>query len=63
LYVEPENVDDLVRSILSLCGDANLRSELGKNGREFVVRNFCREIQAREYLDTLKLVLERDNGR
>lgn len=59
LHVQQGNVEDLVRSILSLYGDPNLRSELGKNGRRFVVKNFSREVQANEYSNILNLVLQR----
>lgn len=57
LYVEPGNVEALVRSILSLYQDSNLRSALGKNGRRFVMKSFSRETQAKEYSNILNLVL------
>lgn len=58
LYVEPENVEGLLRAILLLHGNSNLRSELGKNGREFVTRNFSRKIQAEDYLEILNLLVQ-----
>jgi Glycosyltransferase len=57
LYVEPGKVEDLVKAILHLHGNSNLVGELGKNGREFVVKNFSRDIQAKEYCEILNRLL------
>ncbi len=64
LYVEPENIEGLLRAILLLHENSNLRGELGKNGREFVTRNFSRKIQAEDYLEILNLLVqEKDRNR
>lgn len=56
LYVEPGNVYALANAILLLYENPNLRITLGKNGRRFVVRNFSRETQAKDYLEILNQV-------
>ena len=58
LYAEPNKVDDLVSAVLRLYNDSGLRSQFGENGREYVVKNFSREIQTRDYLEILRLVLD-----
>jgi len=38
ILVEPENPDDLAKAILKLLKDGKLREEMGRNGREYVVK-------------------------
>lgn len=40
LFVDIDNVPDAANAILRLVSDPNLRSELGKNGRKNIIRNF-----------------------
>ena len=47
--VEPENGQALAEAVLQLQGDAQGRSTMGKNGRQFVERNFAREIITDRY--------------
>lgn len=61
LYVEPENAEDLLRAVLLLCENFSLRVELGKKGREFVSKNFCREAQSKNYLRILNLLVKGKN--
>ncbi len=58
ISVEPENADEFAEAILRLARDADLRLELGKKGREYVVRNFSRTQNAKKYLEVFKWVLE-----
>jgi len=55
LVVEPENPDALANAIRYLAANRELAGELGRNGREYVVRKFSRRQTAEKYI----LVLER----
>jgi glycosyltransferase involved in cell wall biosynthesis len=50
IYSEPENVSELVRSILVLKADKALREKLGKNGRDFVEKYLDRRSLSEKYL-------------
>ena len=52
--IEPENERQLVDAVLRLSADAPLRGELGRSGREYVVRHFSRDELAQEYLDVIQ---------
>ena len=39
ILVEPENPEELAKAIIKLLKDEKLREEMGKNGREYVVKN------------------------
>lgn len=58
LLAEPENPEDLAQKIQVLVDDPDLRSRLGKKGREKVIENYdwnkCLEIQIDAYKDILK---------
>jgi glycosyltransferase involved in cell wall biosynthesis len=58
ICVEPGNVDTLCDAILQLCGRPELCESLGRNGREYIVRNLSRERTAAEYLAILRGLLE-----
>ncbi len=53
LYFEPENVLALKTCIDQLLNDNQLATQLGKNGREFVLKNFNREIIAQSFYQEL----------
>ena len=57
LCIEPENVDQLCGAILRLRKEAWLRESLGRNGREYIIRNLSRERTADEYLEVLNEVI------
>ena len=57
LCIEPENVDQLCSAILRLRKEAWLRESLGRNGREYIIRNLSRERTADEYLEVLNEVI------
>lgn len=53
IHIEPENPDALCDAILQLSQQPDLGEMLGRNGREYVVRNLSRERTAIDYLDVL----------
>jgi colanic acid biosynthesis glycosyl transferase WcaI len=57
LAIEPENVDALVKAILYLAGNRGLAEELGRNGRDFIVRRFSRQQTAEKYIRELERLL------
>ncbi|HXH06591.1 MAG TPA: sugar transferase [Vicinamibacterales bacterium] len=59
LCIEPGSVDDLVRAVERLHADPSLRSALGRNGREFVVRHYSRREKALQGLAILEELLGR----
>lgn len=46
--VEPENPKELSKAIIKLMKDENLRNEMGKNGRDLVVKYYSWEANARK---------------
>jgi colanic acid biosynthesis glycosyl transferase WcaI len=57
ICIEPEDAEALCDAILKLRNDANLRSVLGQNGRDYILRNFSRDSTATEYLLILNEML------
>jgi glycosyltransferase involved in cell wall biosynthesis len=57
ICVEPENSEALCEAVLKLRNEEWLREELGRNGREYIVRNLSREHTADEYLEVLSEVI------
>ena len=53
ICIEPETVDELCEAILKFQRDLWLREELGRNGREYIRKNFSREQTASDYLEVL----------
>lgn len=58
IFVEPENAVKMTAAIRRLATDRSLSEELGRNGRDYVLRNFTRESKAEAYLQVLNDVLE-----
>ncbi len=56
--VEPGNVDELCGAILRLRERPDLCAALGRNGREYIVRNLSRERTAAEYVEVLRGLVE-----
>jgi len=48
IVVEPENSKEIAKAILKLHKNKELREDLGKNGRSYVMNNFSREAIARK---------------
>lgn len=57
--VEPGDVQTLAEKILVLCQNADLRQQLGRQGRQFVEENFSWEDKAREILDIHQKVMHK----
>jgi glycosyltransferase involved in cell wall biosynthesis len=57
VFVEPENVDQMVETILNLKQKKGLLEAMGKNGRSFVERFYNRDVLAEKYLKLLKEVV------
>jgi colanic acid biosynthesis glycosyl transferase WcaI len=60
IFVEPENVVDLVRAVSQLVADAGLRETLGRNGRRHILQHFSRKHTARAYLQVLEGLLDKN---
>lgn len=59
ISAEPENPIDLKNKILCLFNNPDLIKELGLNGRQFVEKDFDRNVQAIKYLDLLKSIIKK----
>ncbi|MFO0945485.1 MAG: glycosyltransferase family 4 protein [Planctomycetota bacterium] len=53
IAIEPENADSLANAIDKLRTNPGWTNELGRNGRPFVARHFCRKMLADSYLRIL----------
>jgi colanic acid biosynthesis glycosyl transferase WcaI len=58
IFVEPENVEALVRAIESLHQNPGLRKRMGEHARSYVMEHCSRERTAARYLDVLRSILE-----
>jgi len=59
VFIRPENAADLTEAVIRLAGNPELRSELGRNGRKYILRHFSRKQTASKYIQILKSLLER----
>jgi glycosyltransferase involved in cell wall biosynthesis len=57
LAIEPENSTALAHAILQLAADRELAKELGRNGREYILRKFARQHTAAKYISVLGRLL------
>ncbi len=56
-YVEPENTDKFVETIIKMYSDRHGTEEMGNNGYEFVNNNFSRKSLGENYLNYLKKII------
>lgn len=56
---EPEDVDGFIEAVMRLYKNPELRRELGRNGRCFVVDEFSRSKKATDYLNTIKALINK----
>lgn len=63
IYVPPEDSDALAQAVLALRQDEALRSQLGHNGRQFVLRHYDRGDKASAYIRVLESVVGEANER
>ena len=57
IVVEPENSAALANALRYLAANREIGQRLGKNGREYIVRNFSRRQTAEKYIRTLERLL------
>jgi colanic acid biosynthesis glycosyl transferase WcaI len=57
IFITPESVDELTDAIIKLKENAKLREKLGRNGREFILRNYTRQKKSLQYLSLLRAIL------
>ena len=57
LVIEPENSDALASAIRLLAANPEMAAQLGRNGREYVVRKFSRRETADKYIRVLERLL------
>jgi len=53
ICIEPENENQLVEAVLKFYYEPSLKDQLGKNGRQYVVDNYNRDVLAKNYLNIL----------
>jgi colanic acid biosynthesis glycosyl transferase WcaI len=58
IAIEPENAQSLAKAIIQLADSPALRSDLGRNGREYILKNFSRAITAQTYIKALNRLLQ-----
>ena len=58
IIVPPEDPAALEEAVRKLCDDKALREQFGRNGREYVIRNFDRGALARRYQEILAATVE-----
>jgi len=62
VFVEPENTQALVKTILGLAADLERRRRMGASGRQYIVNNYSREKTARKYIRVLNgLIVQHGN--
>jgi colanic acid biosynthesis glycosyl transferase WcaI len=57
LSIEPENAEALADAVCYLAANREIAHELGRNGREHIVRNFSRRYTAEKYIRVLEHML------
>jgi glycosyltransferase involved in cell wall biosynthesis len=58
IYVEPENIDELISAILKLKSlTPEQRTTLGNNGKEYVIKNHSYDILANNYLESISSII------
>jgi glycosyltransferase involved in cell wall biosynthesis len=58
IFVEPDDPKQLADAIARLRADPQLREELGRNGRRYIVNHMSRERSAAQYLSILKTLVQ-----
>ncbi len=54
LAIEPENAEELVRAVQKLAENPEFGAKLGRNGREYIQRNYSRRKTAENYIQVLQ---------
>jgi glycosyltransferase involved in cell wall biosynthesis len=58
IVIEPENIDALAKAILTLASNQVMAAEFGRNGREYIIREFSRRRSAEKYIRELQKLLK-----
>lgn len=58
LYAQPEKAQVMQEALLKLISSAHMRAEMGRNGRNYVEKNFDRNKLADDYMRLLKKLIE-----
>jgi glycosyltransferase involved in cell wall biosynthesis len=61
--IDPENSDALVNAIRYLAANPEMAGRLGRNGREYIVRNYSRGHTAEKYILALQGLLNLPDDR
>jgi putative colanic acid biosynthesis glycosyltransferase WcaI len=62
IFIEPENVRQLVDAIVRLKDQPEWAKSLGRNGRHYILENATRQVTAARYLDILKTLIPQANA-
>ena len=54
VFTKAGDLDGFVAAISSLAADPSKCEEMGRNGREFILRNLTKEVGTRKYVDVIK---------
>jgi len=60
IYIEPENVNQLVDAVSRLFADSSLRVSLGQGGRQHILQHYSRAQTATTYVRLLEKLLQKD---
>lgn len=60
--IDPENAGALAQAIQTLAANRSLRVELGKKGRDYILRNLSRAYTAKKYLEVLTPLTPQPNA-
>lgn len=59
IYIEPENIDQLIAAILKLKSlTPEQRTQLGNNGKEYVIKNHSYDVLANKYLESISKITQ-----
>jgi len=63
IYVEPENVEQMTKTIRNLIQKPEAQAKMGEQARMYIERNFNRQKLAQRQLDVLKLLVLKERNR
>ena len=63
IFIEPESAQDLTAAVRRLRENTSLSDDMGRNGRQYILRHLSREETARKYEKVLETVLQNSKKR
>lgn len=63
IFIEPESAQDLTAAVRRLRENTSLSDDMGRNGRQYILRHLSREETARKYEMVLETVLQNSKKR